>query len=49
MQKNVELSGFTCRILKEHLDSGSYTVGMLYRDLRDGKTAYGRSGKLVRV
>ena len=49
MQKNVELSGFTCRILKEHLDSGSYTVGMLYRDLRDGKPAYGRSGKLVRV
>lgn len=49
LQKNVELSGFTCRILKEHLVPGNYTVGMLYRDMRDGKLAYGRSGKLVRV
>lgn len=48
-QKNVELSGFTCRILKENLTSGEYAVGMLYRNLLSGELSYGRSDKKLRV
>lgn len=48
-QTNIELSGFTCRILKEHLISGSYTVGMLYKNLENGKFSYGRSSTTVNI
>ena len=42
-QRNIALSGFTCRIRREDLPAGSYTVGMLYRSLCGGKLFYGRS------
>lgn len=48
-QTNIELSGFTCRILKEHLISGNYTVGMLYRNPENGKLSFGRSDKTVTI
>lgn len=46
-QTNIELSGFTCRILKQHLISGKYTVGMLCRNLCGGRLSYNSSGKVV--
>lgn len=49
LQKNIELSGFTCRVLKEDIISGKYTAGMLYRDLCSGKTAYKRSDRHIEV
>ena len=48
-QKNIELSGYTCRIVKEDLISGEYAVGMLYRNLCDKKTAYRRSDRRITV
>lgn len=39
-QKNIALSGFTCRILKDDLISGNYKVGMLYQNLLDGSVYY---------
>lgn len=47
-QRNIELSGFICRILKEDLISGSYRIGMLYRNLMDGKVYYQHSDKKIR-
>lgn len=48
-QKNIELSGFTCKILKEDLISGEYTAGMLYKNLCNGKTAYQRSDRRITI
>lgn len=48
-QNNIELSGFTCKILKEDLISGKYAAGMLYRNLCSGKTAYRRSDRRITV
>lgn len=48
-QTNIELAGFTCRMLKEHLISGSYTVGMLYKNLASGKLSYKRSSTTVNI
>lgn len=47
-QKNIELSGFTCRILQEDLIAGTYTVGMLYRNLQNGKLYY-RRGRTIEI
>lgn len=47
LQKNIELSGFTCKILKEDITSGRYAVGMLYRNLCSGKMTYQRSGIIL--
>lgn len=44
-QKNIELSGFTCRILKESIVAGDYGVGMLYRNVLNGRLFYRRSDK----
>ena len=45
-EKEIELSGFTCRILKEDLISEkTYRVGMLYRSLLDGTYYYKASQK----
>lgn len=48
-QTNIELSGFTCRILKQHLISGRYTGGMLYRNLCDGRLSYSRSKTILEI
>lgn len=48
-EKNIELSGFTCRILKDDLVSGSYKVGMLYRNLCSGKLFYKCSDKFAEI
>lgn len=48
-QKNIELSGFVCRILKQDIISGEYAVGMLYRNLCDGKLFYRRSERKVLI
>lgn len=48
-QKNIALSGFVCRILKEDITFEDYTVGMLYRNLADGKQFYQRSDRVVRI
>lgn len=42
-QKNIALSGFVCRVLKEDIVSGEYRIGMLYRNVRSGKMYYQRS------
>lgn len=47
-QKNIELSGFVCRILREDLDPGDYKIGMLYRDRCDGRLYYGCSDKVIK-
>ena len=44
-ERHIGLSGFTCKVLKRDILSGTYTAGMLYKNLRSGKTAYGRSGR----
>lgn len=44
-QINIELSGFTCRILKESIAAGDYGVGMLYRNVLNGRLFYRRSDK----
>ena len=49
LQKNIELSGFTCKILKDDLSTGRYAAGMLYRNLCDGKTAYRRSDMVISI
>lgn len=48
-QVNIELSGFVCRILKGHLISGKYTVGMLYQNMCSGKLSYSRSKTIVEI
>ena len=48
-QKNIALSGFVCRILKEDIISGNYTIGMLYRNLVDEKLYYQRSDRTVQI
>ena len=48
-QKNIELSGFTCGIVKQDLISGSYRVGMLYRNLCDGRKSYQRADRVIKV
>lgn len=45
-QKNIELSGFVCRILKEDLASGDYRIGMLYQDRCSGRLYYGGSNSV---
>lgn len=42
-QKNIALSGFVCRVLKEDIVSGEYGIGMLYRNRCGGKLYYQRS------
>ncbi|MGN0413129.1 MAG: glycosyltransferase family 2 protein, partial [Lachnospiraceae bacterium] len=45
-EKEIELAGFTCRILKEDLiNSNHLKVGMLYRNLLNGKYYYRSSDK----
>lgn len=44
-QKNIELSGFTCRISKGDIVSGDYIVGMLYRNVLNGRLFYRRSDR----
>lgn len=46
-QKNIELSGFTCRILKESIVAGDYGVGMLYRNVLNGRLFYRRSDRIL--
>lgn len=48
-QKNIALSGFVCRVLKEDIISGDYTVGMLYRNLADGGLFYQRADRTVQI
>lgn len=48
-QKNIELSGFTCGIVKQDFISGSYRVGMLYRNLCDGKRFYQSDGRSIEI
>ncbi|MDE6950309.1 MAG: hypothetical protein K2P64_05250, partial [Lachnospiraceae bacterium] len=49
LQTNIELSGFTCKILKDDLTKGKYSAGMLYRNLCTGKTAYKRAGREMEI
>ena len=49
LQKNIELSGFTCRIVKGEIASGKYQAGMLYRNLCNGKAAYQRATREIEV
>lgn len=49
LQKNIELSGFTCKILKDDLSTGRYVAGMLYRNLCNGKMAYWRTDKGIEI
>ena len=49
LQKDIELSGFTCRILKEDLTSGEYAVGILYHNEISGKRYYQRSSAVLHV
>lgn len=46
-QKNIELSGFTCRILKGNVAPGDYGVGMLYRNVLNGRLFYRRSDRIL--
>lgn len=46
-QKNIELSGFTCRILKGSIAAGDYGVGMLYRNVLNGRLFYRRSDRML--
>ena len=39
-QKNIALSGFVCRVLKEDIAFGKYRIGMLYRNVCSGKMYY---------
>lgn len=48
-QKNIALSGFTGRTLREDIASGDYTVGMLYQNMLSGKFFYQRSEKELHV
>lgn len=48
-QTNIELSGFTCRILKKHLISKKYAVGMLYRNICNGRLSYSRSKTMLEI
>lgn len=48
-QKNIELSGFVCRVLKQDIISGEYIVGMLYRNLCTGKLSYCQSERRVQI
>lgn len=48
-QKNIALSGFVGRILKEDVISDNYVVGMLYRNALSGKFFYQRSEKELHV
>lgn len=48
-QINIELSGFTCKILKDDLIAGEYVAGMLYRNLCSKKTAYRQSDRRITV
>ena len=47
-QKNIELSGFTCRILKGSIAAGDYGVGMLYRNMLNGRLFYQRSDRVLK-
>ena len=49
LQKDIELSGFTCRILKEDLTNGEYGVGILYHNEISGKRYYQRSSAVLHV
>lgn len=47
-EKDIELAGFTCRILKEDLiNCNNLRVGMLYRNVLDGKYYYRRGDKFI--
>lgn len=48
-QKNIELSGFVCGILKQDIIFGEYTVGILYRNLCTGKLFYRQSERKVQI
>ena len=48
-QKNIELSGFVCRILKQDIIFGRYAVGMLYRNLCTGKLSYCQSERKLEL
>ena len=39
-QKNIALSGFVCRVLKEDIAFGKYRIGMLYRNVCSGRMYY---------
>ena len=39
-QKKIALSGFVCRVLREDIIPGEYRIGMLYRNMCDGKMYY---------
>ncbi len=47
-QKNIALSGFVCRVLREDIAAGSYKVGMLYRDVPHDRLSYQRSDVVIR-
>lgn len=47
LQKNIELSGFTCRIWKGSIAAGDYGVGMLYRNVLNGRLFYRRSDRIL--
>lgn len=48
-QKDIELSGFTCRILKQDLTNGKCKVGILYRNKISKKCFYQRSNSILIV
>ena len=49
-EKEIELAGFTCRILKEDLiNCGRLRVGMLYRNLLNGRYYYKCSDKTLHI
>jgi len=48
-QKDIELSGFTSRILKEDLTNGKYTVGILYQNSINDTYYYQRSNAKLQV
>lgn len=48
-QKNIELSGFTCGIKKQDLVSGSYLVGMLYRNQCSKRKFYQRVDRRIEL
>ena len=48
-EKNIGLAGFTCRVLKEGLEKGSYQAGLLYRHRGTGQEIWKESELTVEV
>lgn len=48
-EKNIGLAGFTCRVLKQGLEKGSYQAGLLYRHRGTGQEIWKESELTVEV